>query len=280
MQTMKQLIACFGVLIGVSVGATSPPDTTPAKGPLRVHPDNPRYFTDGTKTTNGSLRAVYLTGSHHWNNLQDGGESAFDYAGYLDFMQVHHHNFMRLWAWEKACRVSGTGINPGNFCFTPPVYVRPGPGKALDGGPKFNLGQLNPAYFKRLRSRVVAARERGIYVSIMLFQGWDIESHGANHGNPWPAHPFHRDNNVNGIDGDSDGDNEGKETHTLKIPAITKLQEAYVRQVIDTVNNLDNVLYEITNEDYASPENTAWQYHIINFIHSYEKEKHRQYPWA
>jgi hypothetical protein len=29
---------------------------TPARGPLRVHPRNPRYFTDG------SGRAIYLTG--------------------------------------------------------------------------------------------------------------------------------------------------------------------------------------------------------------------------
>ena len=29
---------------------------------------------------------------------------------------------------------------------------------------------------------------------------------------------------------------------------MTALQEAYVRKVIDTVNDLDNVLYEITNE--------------------------------
>ena len=38
-----------------------------ATGPLRVHPKNPRYFTDG------SGRAVYLTGSHTWSNLQDQG---------------------------------------------------------------------------------------------------------------------------------------------------------------------------------------------------------------
>ncbi len=36
-----------------------------AAGPLRVHPDNPRYFTDD------SGRAVYLTGAHTWLDLQD-----------------------------------------------------------------------------------------------------------------------------------------------------------------------------------------------------------------
>ena len=34
-------------------------------GPLRVHPQNGRYFTDS------GGRAIYLTGSHTWSNLQD-----------------------------------------------------------------------------------------------------------------------------------------------------------------------------------------------------------------
>ncbi|RPJ36327.1 MAG: hypothetical protein EHM35_08280, partial [Planctomycetaceae bacterium] len=54
---------------------------TPAAGPLRVLPANPRYFTDG------SGKAVYLTGSHTWLNLQDGvltdPPPAFDYDGWL-----------------------------------------------------------------------------------------------------------------------------------------------------------------------------------------------------
>lgn len=85
-------------------GAAGQP--TKASGPLRVHPTNPRYFTDGTKMSNGSLRAVYLTGSHHWNNLQDSGKlgkpltKKFDYEGYLRFLEKFNHNFMRMWSWE------------------------------------------------------------------------------------------------------------------------------------------------------------------------------------
>ena len=33
-----------------------------AQGPLRIHPDNPRYFTDGAEGRDGSPRALYLTG--------------------------------------------------------------------------------------------------------------------------------------------------------------------------------------------------------------------------
>jgi hypothetical protein len=51
----------------------------------------------------------------------------------------------------------------------------------------------------------------------------------------------------------------------LQLFAVTRLQEAYVRKVIDAVNDLDNVLYEISNESDDSSKD--WQYHLIRFIH-------------
>ena len=65
--------------------------TRPAPGPLVVSRTNPRYFTPALD----DRKAVYLTGSHIWNNLHDGmgpgaacGETAeqFDYSAYLDFL--------------------------------------------------------------------------------------------------------------------------------------------------------------------------------------------------
>ncbi len=81
---------------------------------------------------------------------------------------------------------------------------------------------------------------------------------------------------TNGIDGDPNGDGRGIETHTLKIPAVTRLQEAYVRQVIDTVGDLDNVLYEIANE--SGNYSTEWQYHLIRYIREQEKAKAKRHP--
>jgi len=235
-----------------------------ATGPLRVHPANPRYFTDD------SGKAIYLTGSHTWYNLQDSatiGEplTHFDYDAYLDLLQSSGHNFVRMWAWEG-------GVNE-RYC-EPLAYNRTEPGMALDGKPKFDLNQFDQEYFDRLRTRVATAGRRGIYVSIMLFQGWSIYSHG--YGNPWPLHPFNKANNINGIDGDANGDGEGKEVHTLQVPAVTRLQEAYTRKVIDTVNDLDNVLYEITNETAIFSKD--WQYHMVKYIKSYEANKPKRHP--
>ncbi len=50
-------------------GQTTPLPITPGPGPLVVSQRNPRYFTH---RDDASGRAVYLTGSHIWNNLQDG----------------------------------------------------------------------------------------------------------------------------------------------------------------------------------------------------------------
>jgi hypothetical protein len=46
--------------------------------------------------------------------------------------------------------------------------------------------------------------------------------------------------------------------------------------VIDTVNDLDNVLYEISNENH--PPSTDWQYAMIRFIKQYEKTQPKQHP--
>jgi hypothetical protein len=237
--------------------------------PLRVCA-NPCYFTDS------SGKAIYLTGSHTWNNFYDQSDASppeFDYAAYLSFLRSKNHNFIRLWMMEQAAWAPWTAEK---MRFHPLIYVRPGPGTALDGEPKFDLKQFNQEYFDRLRLRVSAARDKGIYVAVMLFNGWSVGKQPNYPGNPWPGHPFHRENNVNGIDGDLNGDGEGREIHTLRCPAITALQESYVSKVVDTLNDLDNVLWEISNESH--PLSKDWQYHMINYIKRYEAGKRKQHP--
>jgi len=259
---------CFETLccyLALTILAGSPDD---AAGPLRVSEANPRYFT------NNSGKAVYLTGSHTWLNLQDKGSDKFDYGEFLDLLQRYNHNFFRLWVFESTIWVTP---DSDQLPLSPLPFMRTGPGEAFDGKPKFDLEQFDEEYFSRLRRRVIAARDKELYVGVMLFQGFSIARKDKNRKfTPWMGHPFHRDNNVNGIHGDIDGDGEGYETHTLAIPEITRIQEAYVRKVIDTVNDLDNVIFEISNESQRG--STEWHYHMIEFIHDYEKAKTKQHP--
>jgi hypothetical protein len=274
MQTMnmKSTLPWLSIAIGFYLG-----NAAPAQGLLRVHPRNPRYLTDD------SGRAVWLAGSHTWANFQERGVAGqtpdFDYERYLDFMTDHGHNFMRLWRWEQAQWMQFVSADTP-IRYAPMAYLRTGPGTALDGKPKFDLSQFNPDYFARLRARVVAAGERDIVVGVMMFQGFSVEQKGTqgvdpNMGNAWLGHPYHGRNNINGIDGDINRNREGEETHTLADSRVTALQEAYVREVIDTLNDLDNVLWEISNESHT--DSIAWHNHMIDFIKRYEADKPKQH---
>jgi len=262
--------AAVVLMSALAPAGEGPAPRSPATGPLRICPGNSRYFTDG------SGKAIYLTGAHTWNNLVDMGPgdppAAFDYPAYLNWLVKLNHNFVRMWTWELVNWDTRGNREKSLHSVAPHPWARTGPGKALDGKPRFDLTGYDPDYFGRLRGRIEAAREKGIYVSIMLFEGWGLQFSPE----AWTHHPFHPKNNINGIDGDKDGDGKGLEVHTLGIPAITRLQEAYIKKVVDTVNDLDNVLYEISNENH--PPSTKWQYHMIDWIHGYERKLPKQHP--
>src|SRR5581483_6045089 len=151
-----------------------------APGPLVVSPANPRSFSVTTGSP-GEQKAVYLTGSHIWNNFHDGLGSGLtcsqtpeqnDYDAYLTFLKEHGHNFIRLWRWEQFRSRAATASF--HLCMTPQPWQRTGPGVAADGKPEFDLSRLDPQYFERLRDRVIAAGKEGMCVSIMLFDGFGL----------------------------------------------------------------------------------------------------------
>lgn len=280
MRRTTPTLVCLATLIFTTAGAAA----APAKGPLRVHPDNPRYFTDGTKGPDGSLRAVYLTGSHTWDNLVDMGRTdppePFDFDRYLTFLEQHDHNFIRLWAWDSTwwdTRANGALGKDFVHHAAPLPWLRTGPGDALDGKPKFDLTKYDPAYFDRLRQRVRSAGDRGIYVSVMLFEGW-----GLFHGNrrkgtrdawAWRSHPFNPANNVNGTKVEGADEFSGC-PHRLGNPVVNDLQAAYVRKVVDTVNEFDNVLYEVINEGGER----EWDWWVVKTIKDHERAKPKRHP--
>jgi hypothetical protein len=271
---------CFvASLLLLPATANSQTALPPARGPLRVHSTNPRYFADSTG------KAVLLTGSHTWNNLVDMGPSdppaPFDYAAYLDFLERHGHNFIRLWAWDSLTwdtRANRESSRQAVNNVAPQPWLRTGSGMALDGKPKLDLEKFNDSYFQRLRERVQAAGQRGMYVSVMLFEGWGLmhanRGRAAPAGWAWRGHPLHPENNVNGVNADPDGDGQNIQVHSLAIPSVTKVQQAYIRKVVDTVHDLDNFLYEVINEGGEK----EWDWWVVNTIREYEATKPKQHP--
>jgi hypothetical protein len=245
-----------------------------AAGPLVVSEDNPRYFTIASGNR-PDRRVVYLTGSHIWNNLHDGLGPGFpcaseqnDFDAYMEFLESHGHNFIRLWRWEHfTSQAAGGGFH---LCMTPQPWPRTGPGVASDGAPRFDLSEFDQAYFDRLRDRVIAAGNRGIYVSVMLFDGFCLTQ--CLRPDNVAGHPFAAGNNTDGISITSISDYQ-----VLPIDSrIEAIQEAYIRKVVDTVHDLPNVLYEVANEstDATSEwgDSTEWQYGVIDHLKEYEAQ--------
>lgn len=240
------------------------PARKPATGPLTVHPGNPRYFADA------SGHPIYLTGSHNWANMQDMGfplAYKFDWEGYLAMLELHNHNFMRLWGWQQAAWGPWT---PEKILIQPTLYMRTGPGVALDGGLKFDLKRFNPAYFARMKTRLTECRDRGIYCAVQLFQGWSSNKRGICGVKTWSGHPYNAQNNINGIDGDKNRD----DVVDVDEPAIRELHAAYLNKVADTTRDLDNVLYEVINEG----GDKDWDWWVVDTIHKLETEGGKKHP--
>jgi len=238
-----------------------------ATGPLRALASNPRYFTDG------SGKAILLSGSHTWNDFMDMGNSgatvATDFNAYVNFLKAHGQNATILW--HKDLPTLCGWAAGGTWMQAPPFqWQRSGPGNGNDGQPKFDLTKFDQAFFDRLRARAVQLQQNGIYAIVQLFDGRSLVSYRC--GGSSDGYALSGANNINGID-----DGGGVGSMTMGAPnGITAIQDAYVQKVIDTLNDLPNVLWEISEE--APAGSSWWQGHMISVIHTYEGSKPLQHP--
>ena len=205
---------------------------------LEVHPTNRRWLTN-----DGGESALVLTGAHTWSIFQDYelGPS-FDALEYLSELRDQGHNFTRGWFWEDAY-------------YSPLPYER-------EGG----LYRLSPPYSrdyaKRLRSRVRAAASRGLYVSVMLFQGWSMDDRGGlRRPGPWPENPYNRANTRERV---------SKQQGALHIGVAQQQQLDYVSFVAGKLCSESNVVWEISNEVHpnslGTPQASSWKRNVVNHL--------------
>jgi len=234
------------------INSAAPPTT----GPLIVHPSNGRYFQN---TLTG--KAVFLTGSHTWCTLSNYSmpwapdSCTIDYPTYLSVLQSHNHNFIRMWGFAQDL---GMEIYP---------YVRNGGGTASDGGQRLNFSQFNQAWFDRLRQRVIDAGARGMYVSFILFTQANYYGDSSAPSSWWWTYDWM--NPANNVYGGTPIN--GNILHTFTLDGNTNklaVQHAFVQKVVATLNDLDNVLYEIANE--APNDSLSWQEDMATTIRNTE----------
>ncbi len=124
----------------------------------------------------------------------------------------------------------------------------PGRERRLTAARDYDLTQFNPDFFTRLRERISAAREKGLYASVMLFQGFSMSNKKERPA--WipkkeilgtAIHTIEK-NNVNRVSmAIETAMGKAKRYTQCPIPRLTKLQEQYVKKMIDTLNDFDNI---------------------------------------
>jgi hypothetical protein len=226
---------------------------------LRIHPAYPCYFQqpDG--------KPVVLIGDYTWGTFSD---VDYDYKALFDRLKANGLNFARVWLWW------------GCEQFPPPddkphvePFLRPGPGTANDGRPKYDLTRFNPAFFDRLRDLCAAAQQQGLFLQLITMDAWMLK-----HPHLWKLHAFQRDNNINGVHGDPRKTGTGTDGQegfcSVGNPKVLRFQEAYLRKVVETVHDSENVLIEIANENYYSAE---WERQLCEFVRQVECAKGRRH---
>jgi len=222
----------------------------PVHAQLKIDPEHPYYFRDGAEH-------VYLLGASDrnaffvWQN-----DKGFDWRDYLQVLHDYGFNYVRqdVTSWE-----ADPGQYPAQFSNPAWLFLRPGPGLAVDGSPKFDLARFNEEYFRsRIRPFLARACELGIYVELTLF------NHSGGH--LWQPCLYNDQNNVNQL-GLASGEPESD--RALDNQALLAIQEAYVTKVLAETADFGNVIYEICNESGGA----KWVTHFVDFIHN-----HPHYP--
>lgn len=249
------LLGLGGIFVVGRRSADAQREARALPGLLRHEPGD-LFFTDA------GGRQVYLAGIHTWTATQERGP-AFDWPAFLALQERIGGNFFRMWA------IDGEDDHSAGGPTSPLPYAR-----TADG--RYDLTKFDGAFFDRIRQRAIEAGRRGIYVSQMLFNGWSLQ-HGERR-NPFDASPWKAGNNVNGINGDPRGTGKGSDVQTLRAPAITAIQEAYIRRMVDTLGDLPHILFEVSNESANTDDAWAWQNHVVSVVKRHQALRGRRHP--
>jgi hypothetical protein len=232
---------------------------------VRPYAENSRYLAlDGIP-----FFAVGATHRHSWTPISRPGQ--FEILQDLDRLagamaridSPHIRGFVRCLPYD-----------PMNHMHDGPVDPVLQPWKRLADG-NYDLTEFEPVWEERLRGFLDAARERGILVSLELWDDWSVTrgiggewDPGPGHG--WHSHPFNPDNNIN----------YGREilSHTTRAcvapfyetvsgahgdEAVLHLQQRYVDHLVAIAGGYPNILWNLSNETRAP---LAWSRYWADYL--------------
>ncbi|HRI11945.1 MAG TPA: hypothetical protein PLX89_02980 [Verrucomicrobiota bacterium] len=135
-----------------------------AAQPIRLHPENPRWFEWRGKTV-----ALITSAEHHGAVLN----RDFDFRRYLETLERDGLNYTRMFAGSYVEPPGAFGIGRNTLAPAPGRFLAPSarseqPGYA-GGGNKLDLDRFSPEYLARLKEFLTEAGRRGVVVELTLF---------------------------------------------------------------------------------------------------------------
>ena len=222
--------------------------------PVAIHPENPGYFLFRGRPL------VLIAASEHYGSVVN---RRFDFARYLaeaaDKKQTMTRTFL-LFRELQGARNPSSPVKPESPDYIAP-WPRTGPGKAMDGEPKYDLDRWNPEYFERLQRFLSMASSYGIVVELTLFSNTYADR-------IWALNPLRDQNNLQNV-----GAIDWTDYNSLRNNVLLRRQTAYALKIIQETSGYDNVYYEICNEpgggqpQHATPDEVdRWQEEIGRVI--------------
>lgn len=229
-----------------------------------------------------SGKTIVLTGSQTWTTFQDlgnaGATTAFDFTTYINMLKSHGHNATILWRKDlpQFCGWGAGGtwlVSDAGF-----PWVRSATPGASDGGNKWDLTTFNAAHFSRMRTRALQLYLNNIYAVVQLFDG--LQLNGNRCGTTPPTgdgYPLTGINNINGVSDGYTSGTTGNASMNNGVPnAMTVVQVAYMQKMVDTLNDLPNVIWEVSEESGSGAG--PWNTYMISQLQAYEATKPFQHP--
>jgi len=152
----------------------------------------------------------------------------------------------------KAAGIQATHIRVGpfrNYSESSPSV----PGHLVDPATGlYDLTKVNPEAVRRVVGTIRAARERGIYVQVSLFDFWL---------------QFNPEHSTMAMDANLQGYN-GSDRCTSLTGEIDPYQDIWLRAMIEATRDFENVLYDVGNEAFRCRKTEDWQEKVVALVHA------------
>ncbi len=222
---------------------------------------------------NGSGEAMFLLGYYNWASPVDGAyiDHPTSFQSLIDNAVRYGLNYVRV----------SLGVNRFTARTTPASWNRREmPIPFLYQNDEADLDRWDPAFWNGLRVALSAARDKGVYVHLSLFDnvnlsGGDVKKN-YDDAYRWNNSPWNLHNQIRNFFGDIDrgayGANEDGEFYDTqnfidgdaqaRPSTLGDYQKRYIDKVLAETADFDNVFYEIGNELKAT---TPWQSAVLDY---------------